>query len=68
MISLQSLQWVDSCAPGVAQWIEVNAPDGRWLRIKKKSLGGYLVTIFGADKRLAVPEAEMSADEVGVLL
>ncbi len=65
---LNSLQWQDSCSPGTTQWCEVQAPDGRWLRIMKQALGGYRVTIFGADKRLAVPEAEMSADEVAALL
>lgn len=65
---LNGLQWADSCSPGTTQWCEVEAPDGRWLRIMKRALGGYRVTIFGADKRLAMPEAEMSADEVAALL
>ena len=65
---LNTLQWQDSCNPGTVAWCEVQAPDGRWLRIMKKSIGGYRVTIFGANQRLAVPEAEMSADEVTALL
>ncbi len=65
---LNGLQWQDSCTPGITAWVEVEASDGRWLRIMKQALGGYRVTIFGADKRLAVPEAEMSADEVAALL
>lgn len=68
IINLNSLQWQDSCTPGTTAWVEVEAPDGRWLRIMKQALGGYRVTIFGADKRLVVPEAEMSAEEVAALL
>lgn len=68
MSILNSLQWQDSCSPGTTQWCEVEAPDGRHLRIMKQALGGYRVTIFGADKRLAVPEAEKSAEEVAALL
>lgn len=68
MSILNALQWQDSCVPGITHWVEVEAPDGRHLRIFKKPVGGYRVTIFGADRMLAVPEAEMSGDEVAALL
>lgn len=56
---LASLAWQDTCVEGLSHWAEVETPSGDWLRIKKKRLGGYLVTRFGADKMLKTPEVEM---------
>ena len=63
MSALQSLAWQDTCVEGLTQWVETQTPSGDWLRVKKRVLGGYLITRFGSDKRLKKPEAEMSAAE-----
>lgn len=64
MSALAGLAWQDTCVEGLLQWVEVQTQSGDWLRIKKKRLGGFLVTRFGADLMLKAPEAEMSAEEV----
>ncbi len=64
---LQNLAWQTSCC-GAAQYVEHQTANGEWLRIIKPFVGGYRVTVFGADKMLKTPEAEMSADEVDALL
>lgn len=63
MSALTQLAWQDTCVEGLLQWVETQTPSGEWLRIKKKRLGGYLVTRFGVDKMLKEAEAEMSAEE-----
>lgn len=62
-MNLQSLAWQDTCVEGLLQWVEVQTPSGDWLRIKKKRLGGYLITRFGPDKMLKAAEIEASAEE-----
>ena len=63
MSALAKLAWQDTCVEGLLQWVETQTPSGEWLRIKKKRVGGYLVTRFGADLMLKAPEVEMSAEE-----
>ncbi len=58
-----SLAWQDTCVEGLSQWVETQTQSGQWLRIKKKILGGYLVTRFGTDLMLMEPEQEMGAEE-----
>ncbi len=62
--ALNALAWQDTCVEGLAQWVETQTATGDWLRIKKKRLGGYLVTRFGVNKMPKVAEVEMSADEL----
>lgn len=68
MSALSRLVWQDTCVEGLLQWVETETPCGDWLRIKKKRLGGYLVTRFGPDRMLKVSEHEMSTVEVESLL
>lgn len=63
-MKLNDLAWIDTCCADLLQWAEVQTPSGEWLRIKKKRLGGYLVTRFGVNKMPKVAEVEMSADEL----
>lgn len=63
MSALNSLAWQETCVEGLLRWVEIELPSGDWLRIKKKKLGGYLVTRFGADKMLKTEETEMSAKQ-----
>jgi len=65
MSKLQSLAWNDTCCADLLQWCEVQTPSGQWLRIKKRRIGGYLVTRFAADQlqRLA-NEQELGAEQV----
>lgn len=62
-MKLDHVKWQDTCVEGLLQWAEVQTPSGEWLRIKKKRLGGYLVTRFGVNKLPTVAEVEMSAEE-----
>lgn len=62
--ALNALAWQDTCVEGLAQWVETPTATGDWLRIKKKRLGGYLVTRFGPDKMPKAPEVEVSAEQV----
>jgi hypothetical protein len=64
MSALNALAWQDTCVEGLAQWVETQTASGDWLRIKKKRLGGYLVTRFAPDKMLKEAEKEMGAAEV----
>ncbi|NCT81913.1 MAG: hypothetical protein GXC94_02105 [Comamonadaceae bacterium] len=66
--ALSALAWQDTCIEGVLQWVEHQAPSGDWLRIKKKRLGGFLVTRFGPDKMLKEAEAELSSEELEAVL
>lgn len=61
MSALNKLAWQDTCVEGLLQWVETPTPSGEYLRIKKKRLGGFLVTRFGADLMLKTPEQEMDA-------
>ncbi len=63
MSMLNTLAWQDTCVEGLSHWVETQTPSGEWLRIKKRILGGYLVTRFGTDKMLKTPEQEMDAKE-----
>lgn len=63
-MKLDHVKWQDTCVEGLLQWAEVQTPSGEWLRIKKKRLGGYLVTRFCVDKMPKFAEVEMGADEV----
>lgn len=63
-MKLNDLAWIDTCCADLLQWVEAQTPSGEWLRIKKKRVGGYLLTRFGVNKMPKVAEVEMSADEV----
>lgn len=67
-MKLNQLAWIDTCCADLVQWAEVQTASGAWLRIKKKRLGGYLVTRFGTDKMLKRDEMEMNAEEAEAAL
>lgn len=68
MSALNALAWQDTCVEGLLQWVETKTPSGDWLRIKKKRLGGYLVTRFGPDKMPKEAEQELDAAQAEAAL
>lgn len=62
-MKLNDLAWIDTCCADLLQWVEAQTPSGDWLRIKKKRVGGYLLTRFGPDKMPKAAEVEVSAEE-----
>lgn len=69
MSKLNTLAWIDTCCADLLQWCEVQTHSGQWLRIKKRRVGGYLVTRFTADQRQQLAdEIELSGEQVEVEL
>ncbi|MFN4114961.1 MAG: hypothetical protein ACK4F7_00485 [Inhella sp.] len=65
MSALQNLAWIDTCCAELLQWVETQTPSGQWLRIKKRRIGGYLLTRFSSDQRTKLGgETEMDQAQV----
>lgn len=65
MSGLQSLAWQDTCVEGLTHWTEVETVSGDWLRIKKRRLGGYLVTRFAENQRQRLTDEVEMSGEIG---